>query len=614
MPVQAMEVELPVRPRNLAGVAKPIHILGVSAFYHDAAACLLLDGRIIAAANEERFSRVKHDDRFPRHAVAYVLREGGIGIENVDYVGFYDKPWVKLERLVTTYLATFPKSWPQFHQAIPVWLNEKFFIRRAIRRALGYEGDILFGEHHLSHAASAFYCSPYRRAAILTIDGVGEWATAARGVGVDNRIELLDELPFPHSLGLLYSAFTYYLGFRVNSAEYKVMGLAPYGDPAKYYQTIRDELIEIAPDGSFRLNMDYFAYDYGLTMTNGRFERLFNGPARRPESPLTQREKDIAAALQQVTEELMVAMAVALRQRTGERYLCLAGGVALNCVGNGRVLREAGYEDIWIQPAAGDAGGAVGVAQHIWHALLGRPRGPAGGGTGSSASDGLGLHDVFLGPEFGESEIEEMLRSFGAVYRRYPWEDFLDRVAALIDAQNVVGWFQGRMEFGPRALGNRSILADARNRENWKRVNLKIKFRESFRPFAPTIAQERVSEFFELDRPSPYMLLVAQSRNGSIPATTHVDGSARIQTVSRDQNPLYYDLLKAFERRTDCPVLINTSFNVRGEPIVCSPADAYRGFMRTEMDWLAIGPFLLQKAEQPAWREDVDWRDLYKLD
>jgi carbamoyltransferase len=593
----------------------PIHILGVSAFYHDAAACLLRDGRIIAAANEERFSRVKHDDRFPRHAVAYVLREGGVGIDKVDYVGFYDKPWVKLERLVTTYLATFPKSWMQFRQAIPVWLTEKLFIRQTMCRELGYEGDMLFGEHHLSHAASAFYCSPYRRAAILTIDGVGEWATAARAVGAENSIELLDELPFPHSLGLLYSAFTYYLGFRVNSAEYKVMGLAPYGDPAKYYQTIRKELIEIAPDGSFRLNMDYFAYDYGLTMTNGRFERLFGGPARRPESPLTQREKDIAAALQQVTEELMVAMAVALRQRTGERYLCLAGGVALNCVGNGRVLREAGYEDIWIQPAAGDAGGAVGVAQHIWHALLGRPRGPAGGGTGSSAgSDGLGLHDVFLGPEFGESEIEETLRSFGAVYRRYPRGELLDGVAALIDAQNVVGWFQGRMEFGPRALGNRSILADARNRDNWKRVNLKIKFRESFRPFAPTIVEERVSEFFELDRPSPYMLLVAQSRNGSIPATTHVDGSARIQTINRDQNHLYYDLLKAFERRTDCPVLINTSFNVRGEPIVCSPADAYRGFMRTEMDWLAVGPFLLHKAEQPAWREDVDWRQLYRLD
>ena len=604
-----------------SGGRGPVHILGVSAFYHDAAACLLRDGALVAAASEERFTRVKHDDRFPKRAVEYVLRQGGVELHELDYVGFYDKPWVKFERLLTTYLATFPRSWTQFRQAIPVWLTEKLFLRRVIREELGYEGEVLFGEHHLSHAASAFYCSPYRRAAILTIDGVGEWATSTRGVGRENRIELLDELHFPHSLGLLYSAFTYYLGFKVNSAEYKVMGLAPYGDSAVYHRAIRDELIELKQDGSFRLNMDYFAYDYGLTMTSPRFERLFGGPPRQPESELTQREKDLAAALQRVTEEVMLAMAEGLRRRTGERFLCLAGGVALNCVGNGRVLREAGYDDIWIQPAAGDAGGAIGIAQHVWHALLGRPRGPVGGGTGAAAgavedreADGLGLHDVFLGPEFGEGEVEEALRGLGAVFRRCDREQLLERVAELIDRQNVVGWFQGRMEFGPRALGGRSILADARNPENQRRVNLKIKFRESFRPFAPTILEERLSDLFELDRPSPYMLLVAQARNGDLPSVTHVDGSARIQTIRRDQHPLYYDLLKAFERRTGCPVVVNTSFNVRGEPIVCTPEDAYRAFMRTEMDWLAIGPFLLHKPDQPEWREDVDWKDLYELD
>ncbi len=609
-------VETPAEARPAATSARgprdgAVHVLGISAFYHDAAACLLSDGRLVAAASEERFTRVKHDDRFPELAIAYVLAEGGITAAELDVVGFYDKPWVKFERLVITHLATFPRSWTQFRQAVPVWLKDKLFLRQIIRRQLGYEGEILFGEHHLSHAASAFYSSPYRRAAILTIDGVGEWATSARGVGRENRIELLDEIHFPHSLGLLYSAFTYYLGFKVNSAEYKVMGLAPYGDPERWYRRIRDEIVDLRPDGSLRLNMDYFAYDYGLTMTSRRFDELFGGPPREPESALMQREKDIAAALQRVTEEVMLAMAVALRERTGERRLCLAGGVALNCVGNGRLLREAGYEDIWIQPAAGDAGGAVGVAQHIWHALLDRPRGPVNAADGSPE---LGLQHVFLGPAFGEAEIARRLAPFGARLHRPPPPELLERVAELIDQQCVVGWFQGRMEFGPRALGARSILADARNPENQRRVNLKIKFRESFRPFAPSVLEERVSDVFELDRPSPYMLLVARARHGDLPSVTHVDGSARIQTVRRDQNALYYDLLKAFERRTGCPVIVNTSFNVRGEPIVCTPEDAYRAFMRTEMDWLAIGPFLLQKAEQPGWREDVDWRKLYELD
>ena len=587
----------------------PVRVLGVSAFYHDAAACLLVDGKIVAAASEERFTRVKHDERFPARAIDYVLTEGGVTASDLDAVGFYDKPWVKFERLVTTYLATFPRSWTQFRQAVPIWLKDKLFLRQILRRELGYEGEILFGEHHLSHAASAFYSSPYRRAAILTIDGVGEWATSARGVGRENRIELLDEIHFPHSLGLLYSAFTYYLGFKVNSAEYKVMGLAPYGDPEPWHARIRDEILDLRPDGSLRLNMEYFAYDYGLTMTSPRFHELFGGPPREPESALTQREKDIAAALQKVTEEVMLAMAVSLRERTGETQLCLAGGVALNCVGNGRLLREAGYEDIWIQPAAGDAGGAVGVAQHIWHALLDRPRGPVTEGAAA-----LGLGHVFLGPAFDEAEIERRLAAFGAVLRRLPETELLERVAELIDGQFVVGWFQGRMEFGPRALGARSIRADARNPENQRRVNLKIKFRESFRPFAPSVLEERVGDAFELDRPSPYMLLVARTRSDDLPSVTHVDRSARIQTVRRDQNPLYYDLLKAFERRTGCPVIVNTSFNVRGEPIVCTPEDAYRAFMRTEMDWLAIGPFLLEKGEQPVWREDVDWRELYELD
>jgi carbamoyltransferase len=587
----------------------PVRVLGVSAFYHDAAACLLVDGKIVAAASEERFTRVKHDERFPARAVAYVLAEGGLTAADLDAVGFYDKPWVKFERLVTTYLATFPRSWTQFRQAVPVWLKDKLFLRQILRRELGYEGEILFGEHHLSHAASAFYSSPYRHAAILTIDGVGEWATSARGVGHENRIELLDEIHFPHSLGLLYSAFTYYLGFKVNSAEYKVMGLAPYGDPDPWHGRIRDEILDLKPDGSLRLNMDYFAYDYGLTMTSPRFHELFGGPPREPESALTQREKDIAAALQKVTEDVMLAMAVSLRELTGEKRLCLAGGVALNCVGNGRLLREAGYEDIWIQPAAGDAGGAIGVAQHIWHALLDRPRGPV-----TEGARDLGLGHVFLGPAFDEAEIERRLAAFGAVLRRLPEAELLERVAELIDRQFVVGWFQGRMEFGPRALGARSILADARNPENQRRVNLKIKFRESFRPFAPSVLEERVADAFELDRPSPYMLLVARARRDDLPSVTHVDGSARIQTVRRDQNPLYYDLLKAFERRTGCPVVVNTSFNVRGEPIVCTPEDAYRAFMRTEMDWLAIGPFLLEKGEQPVWREDVNWRELYELD
>ncbi|MBI1950260.1 MAG: carbamoyltransferase [Acidobacteria bacterium] len=579
-----------------------MNILGISCYYHDAAASLMRDGEIVAAAQEERFTRKKHDQEFPLHAIRYCLKAGGIRPHDLDYVGFYDKPLVKLERMLYTYLATFPKSFRSFHKAMPVWLRQKLWVKDRIRRELDYQGEILFGEHHQSHAASAFLVSPFKEAAILTVDGVGEWSTATYGVGRDRQVDLFFELRFPHSLGLLYSAFTYYLGFKVNSAEYKVMGLAPYGQP-RYFDLIMKDLLDVKEDGSFKMNMKYFSYAHGLTMTNGRFSDLFGGPVRDPEGTLDQRHKDIAASVQKATEIVMLKMANHLARTTGQKNLCMAGGVALNCVANGRILRECPFEDIFIQPAAGDAGGAVGVAAYIQHTLLNAPRTHA-------------WKHAYLGPEYTDQEIREYLTANGIAFRECARSELLERTAHLIDQQQVVGWFQGRMEFGPRALGNRSILADARNPKNKDTVNLKIKFRESFRPFAPSVLLERVNEYFDLDTPSPYMLLVAQVRPEKrvIPSVTHIDGSARIQTIAREENSLYYDLIREFDRLTGCPVIINTSFNVRGEPIVCTPHDAYLCFMRTNMDHLVMGNFLLDKRQMKPLQEDVDWRDLFELD
>ena len=556
----------------------------------------------MAAASEERFTRKKHDEGFPHKAVEYCLKAGGIEAKDLDYVGFYDKPVLKFERLLSTYLSTFPRGFFSYSKAMPIWLKEKLWIPSLIRKELpGYKGKILFTEHHMSHAASAFLVSPYKEAAILTVDGVGEWATASYGLGKDRQIDLFKEIRFPHSLGLLYSAFTYYLGFKVNSAEYKVMGLAPYGEP-RYVDQVK-QLIDIKDDGSFVMDMSYFSYHYGLRMVNGKFSRLFGGPPREGESKLDQRHKDIAASVQKVTEEVMLKMADYLHRETNMENLCLAGGVALNCVANGRVLREGPFKDLFIQPAAGDAGGALGVAAYIYHSVLDQPRIET-------------MEHAYLGPEFSETEIETMLKEYGAPARKLGREDLVREVASLIEGQTVIGWFQGRMEFGPRALGSRSILADARNAKNKDVVNLKIKFRESFRPFAPTVLEERISEYFEIDRPSPYMLLVAPVRENKrvIPSVTHVDHSARIQSINRSQNSLYYDLVKEFDRRTGVPVIINTSFNVRGEPIVCTPEDAYRCFMRTHMDYLVVGPYLLDKKEQPSFKEDKDWREEFQLD
>jgi len=579
-----------------------MNILGISAFYHDAAACLLRDGEIVAAASEERFTRKKHDSGFPEHAIRYALGAAGIQVEDIDCIGFYDKPLLKFERILTTYVGTFPKSFSSFRKAIPLWLKDKLWVPNNIRKHLDYDGEILFAEHHMSHAASAFLVSPYKRAAIMTLDGVGEWATATQGVGEDRQITLLNEIRFPHSLGLLYSAFTYFLGFKVNSAEYKVMGLAPYGEP-KYYDTIMSNLIHVAEDGSFRINMDYFAYDYGLTMTDGRFSELFGIPVREAESELEQVHKDLAASVQKVTEEIVLRQARDLSRRTGMTNLCMAGGVALNCVANGRVIRETPFTDIFVQPAAGDAGGAVGVAAWIYHSVQGNERTHT-------------WRHAFLGPEFSSQEIRSYLEKQGQPWIECSREELLAMTAKLIEQQNVVGWFQGRMEFGPRALGNRSILADARNPANRDVVNMKIKFRESFRPFAPTVLAERASEYFEIDCESPYMLLVAQVRpeKRQIPSVTHVDGSARIQTIAREQNALYYDLVKEFDRLTGCPVIINTSFNVRGEPIVCTPHDAYLCFMRTNMDYLVMDRFVLDKKQMKPLRDDIDWQREFELD
>jgi carbamoyltransferase len=596
-------------------------ILGISAFYHDSAAALVVDGEIVAAAQEERFTRVKHDHRFPQHAIDYCLSEAGLSPEELDYVGFYDKPLLKFERLLETYLAYAPAGFRSFLMAMPLWLKEKLHLPREIKKGLrgGYQRRIIFTEHHESHAASAFFPSPFEEAAILTLDGVGEWATASYGYGQGNRITLTHELHFPHSLGLLYSAFTYYCGFKVNSGEYKLMGLAPYGEP-KYVDLILENLLDLKEDGSFRMDMSYFNYCQGLTMTSKKFDRLFGGPPRNPEAQMTQREMDIAASIQQVTEEIMLRSARHVHAETGMENLCLAGGVALNCVGNGRILREGPFENVWIQPAAGDAGGALGTALFIWYQLLEKER---------RVDPGDGQHGSLLGPRFSREAVIRSLDERGAKYEEYRDEDKLcERVADLIAEGKVVGWMQGRMEFGPRALGSRSILGDARNREIQSVMNLKIKFRESFRPFAPSVLQSRVQDWFEMrpQEPSPYMLLVAPVQptrrvevNGQandlagldklkicrseVPAITHVDYSARVQTVDESRNGRYCKLLKVFEEKTGCPLIVNTSFNVRSEPIVCTPDDAYRCFMATNMDALVIENFVLLKSEQPDAQE-----------
>jgi carbamoyltransferase len=578
-----------------------VKILGISCFYHDAAAALLCDGKLVAAAHEERFTRKRHDPDIPAQATAYCLRKAGIEIGDLDYLVFYDKPFIKLERILTTYLATFPKSLPSFTKSIPIWMKEKLWVPTKLREILGYEGEVLFAEHHQSHAASAFLASPFDEAAILTCDGVGEWATTTQGVGRGNKFELIKEVRFPHSLGLLYSAFTYYLGFKVNSAEYKVMGAAPYGEP-KYADRILAELVDLRDDGSFKLNMRYFAYDYGLTMTNRHFDKVFGEPRRAAESKMEQFHWDMAASIQKVTEEIVLRIVNDLHTRTGMKNLCMAGGVALNCVANGRIVREGPFEELWVQPAAGDAGGALGAALFAYNTVLDQPRIPA-------------MDHAYWGPEYSDAETRRFLEEREVPFHSYSRDDMIEEVARLLDEQAVIGWFNGRMEWGPRSLGSRSILADPRNEENWKRVNLKIKFRESFRPFAPACLAEKASEWFDIDRESPYMLLVCQVREDKkIPAVTHVDGSARLQTVTRKQHADFYDLMAAFDRRTGCPVIINTSFNVRGEPIVQSPEDAYLCFMRTNMDALVLGNHILRKEEQPELHEDFDWRERYALD
>jgi carbamoyltransferase len=604
-----------------------MNILGISAFYHDSAAALVKDGEIVAAAQQERFSRKKHDPRFPKEAVDYCLREGGIAMHDLDHVVFYDKPFLKFERLLMTTLGTAPKGIRAFYQQMPSWLKEKLFMRATIRKELGYEGSILFSTHHLSHAAAAFFPSPFEEAAFLTVDGVGEWATTAYGVGRGNTIEILKEINFPHSIGLLYSAFTYFTGFKVNSGEYKLMGLAPYGEP-RYVDVIKRELIDLREDGSFRMNMDYFDYCAGLRMTNKRFADLFGGPERSPESKITQREMDLARSIQVVTEEALLNIARQVHKETGMKNLVIAGGVGLNCVANGRLLREGPFDDVWIQPCAGDGGSALGAALCAWHQVFKQPR----------VADAHRQKATYLGPSFSDDEIEAFLKAEGIPYTRLPESELVEKVAGLIGGEKVVGWFQGRMEFGPRALGARSILGDPRSRTMQSVLNLKIKFRESFRPFAPTVMVEHADEYFDLrGHESPYMLLVADVKpehlrelteedkqaegwdklrvtRSSVPAITHVDNSARVQTVRKEDHPRYHALIDAFYRQTGCPVVINTSFNVRGEPIVCTPKEAFVCFMRTHMDYLCLGSFLLDKTEQQPWKDEADWRVEYELD
>ncbi len=612
-----------------------VNILGISAYYHDSAAALVRNGEIVAAAQEERFTRKKHDARFPRKSIAYCLREGGVDVGDLDEIVFYDKPLVKFERLLETYLSYAPHGFRSFVAAMPVWVKEKLYLKQTLRRELADLGcckpkelpKLLFAEHHQSHAASAFYFSPYQRAAVLCLDGVGEWATSSVWVGKDGDLTPLWEIDFPHSLGLLYSAFTYFTGFRVNSGEYKLMGLAPYGEP-KYVDLILDKLLDLKDDGTFRLDMQYFNYCTGLTMTNDRFAGLFGGPPRKPESQVSQREMDIAASIQKVTEEVVLRLARTVHRETGEEYLCLAGGVALNCVANGRILREGPFKDVWIQPAAGDAGGAVGAAAVAWYDYHDGDRRTNGHDS---------MRGSLLGPRYSREEIKAQLDAAGAQYLEIEDKELFPRLAGLLAEENVIGWFQGRMEFGPRALGARSIIGDPRSPKMQSVMNLKIKYRESFRPFAPSVLIDNVSEYFDQDRASPYMLIVAPVRDelripltkeqqqlfgieklklkrSELPAITHVDYSARIQTVHSETNPRYYELIKTFGERTGCPMVVNTSFNVRGEPIVCTPADAYRCFMRTEMDCLAIENFLLLKSDQPVRARDDSWLDEFELD
>ena len=610
-------------------------ILGISAYYHDSAAALLCDGEVVAAAQEERFTRKKHDSGFPSNAIQYCLEEASTSLEHVDSVVFYDKPLVKFERLLETYLSYAPNGLRSFIQAMPVWLKEKLYLKATLRNELkniladktSTLPKLLFTEHHQSHAASAFYFSPFDRAAVMCLDGVGEWATTSTWLGHGRHLDALWEIDFPHSLGLLYSAFTYYTGFRVNSGEYKLMGLAPYGDP-KYVDLILDNLLDLKDDGTFRLDMRYFNYCTGLTMTNKRFDALFGGPPRAAESELSQREMDIAASIQVVTEEVVLRLARTLHKETGETNLCLAGGVALNCVANGRVQREGPFENIWIQPAAGDAGGALGAAALAWHQLSEKER-------SSNGRDKMA--GSYLGPSYSQAETMDQLDKYKANYQILPDDELFPKLAEILDQEKVVGWFQGRMEFGPRALGGRSIVGDPRSEKMQTVMNLKIKYRESFRPFAPSVLAERVSDYFEQEAESPYMLIVApvqeklrisisdndqklfgidrlNVKRSSLPAITHVDHSARVQTVHSETNPRFHSLLSAFDERTGCAVLVNTSFNVRGEPIVCTPDDAYRCFMRTEMDYLVIDNFVLKKTDQPEWQCDDSWKEEFELD
>ena len=613
------------------------YTLGISAYYHDSAAALLVDGDVVAAAQQERFTRKKHDPGFPREAIEYCLAEAGITLKDLNQIVFYDKPLVKFERLLETYLSYAPKGFRSFLAAMPIWLKEKLYLKTTLKREFSDLGackaaelpPLMFAGHHQSHAASAFYFSPYDKAVVLCLDGVGEWATTSAWLGDGKELKPLWEIDFPHSLGLLYSAFTYFTGFRVNSGEYKLMGLAPYGEP-KYVDLIMEHLIDLKDDGTFKLDMQYFNYCTGLTMTNDKFAELFGGPPRTAETDITQREMDIAASIQKVTEEVVMRLARTLHKETGVDYLCLAGGVALNCVSNGKILRDGPFKDIWVQPAAGDAGGALGAAAVIWHEYLDNERIPLNGHRDR-------MKGSYLGPRYSSAEVREQLTAQGAVFQELDDNELMPKLAEILDTENVIGWMRGRMEFGPRALGGRSIIGDPRSAKMQSVMNLKIKYRESFRPFAPSVIDFRVSDYFEQDRPSPYMLIVApvleqhrialteeqqklfgieklNLKRSELPAITHVDYSARIQTIHEDTNPGYYNVIKAFNDRTGCGVIVNTSFNVRGEPIVCTPEDAYRCFMRTEMDYLVVENFLLSKTEQPEWKDTGNWQEEFELD
>lgn len=606
----------------------PVYILGISAFYHDSAACLVKDGDVVAAVQEERFTRKKHDFRFPTQAIDYCLREGEVTSKDIDYIVFYDKPFIKFERILISHISYAPVGINAFLKSMPLWLKHKLWLKDFIKKELDYGGKILFTEHHESHAASCFYPSPFEEAAFITTDGVGEWTTTSYGIGKGNTIEILSEIKFPHSLGLLYSAFTYYTGFRVNFGEYKMMGLAPYGEP-KYVDLIYDKLIKVKDDGSFRLNMKYFNYCAGLTMTNGHFHRLFGLPPRKPESKMIQKYMDVARSAQLVTEDILLKMAKHVHTITNQDNLCLAGGVALNCVANGRILRDGPFKSIWIQPAAGDAGGALGAALQVWYDYLGNERKVDGHNDFQKSS--------YLGPSYSDSEIEDFLHGEKIPYRKLSYEEIPEIVSELIIKQYVIGWFQGKVEFGPRALGSRSIIGDARSAKMQSIMNLKIKYRESFRPFAPTILKEKVGDYFEMNGESPYMLLVAPVKQAKrrqmtpeeeklfgieklnvvrseVPAITHVDYTARVQTIGKECNHLYYDMIETFYKKTGCPLVINTSFNVRGEPIVCSPKDAYQCFMRTEIDYLIMGNLLLDKKEQAPLKRDIDWMKEFESD